>query len=321
MMKYTSDLFQLKVLVNNKPVQEYHKGERTFVEGRQGSRFMLELTNLTHRRLLVHPTVDGLSVMTGKEASKNDNTEGYVLMPHQFLKIPGWRLDNDTVADFFFAGAGSSYAEKTGKPRNKGVIGCAVWEGKQIEQPLCRSRSSWNSAFNEGGLPEHNDGSGEVKCSANLNFSAETLAQMNEISGSDVLPVGGITPVMSCAMPSCCEDEHSGDIQLDSSLSTERHSKSATKGPGGQSRNRVTRSVPTQNLGTGFGDKTTHQVKEVTFVPQTTEPILIAAIYYDDYEGLRSRGIKLRRRNAVQPGIPDPFPKVTGCRPPNGWRG
>jgi hypothetical protein len=134
MMKTYAELFQLKVLIDGKPIQEYHKDERTFVEGRQGSNFSLELTNLTPRRILVHPTVDGLSAMSGKEASRLDD-DGYVLHAFQKTTIPGWRLNNDEVARFFFAGAGKSYAEKSGKGLDKGVIACAVWEEKQIIVP------------------------------------------------------------------------------------------------------------------------------------------------------------------------------------------
>jgi hypothetical protein len=130
MMKVSTPLIQFKVLVDGKPVQEYHKDQSVFVEGKRGSKFDLQLTNLTSRRLLVHPTVDGLSVMTGEEAARNDSSRGYVLNGWEQATIPGWRLNAEEVARFFFAGKGKSYAEKTGRPENKGVIAAAVWEEK-----------------------------------------------------------------------------------------------------------------------------------------------------------------------------------------------
>jgi hypothetical protein len=70
MMKASSEVFRLQVLVNHKPIQEYRgPSNTTFVEGKEGSTFELELTNLTARRILVHPAVDGLSIMTGQSAS------------------------------------------------------------------------------------------------------------------------------------------------------------------------------------------------------------------------------------------------------------
>lgn len=275
MMKYSTPLFQMKVLVDDKPIQEYHKDSRTYVEGRKGSRFSLELTNLTGRRILAHPTVDGLSVMTGKEASRNDNTDGYVLMPHQRLVIPGWRLNNETVADFFFAGGGGSYAEKSGKPRNRGVIGCAVWEQKQ--QPVF---IGFMSTGDQGTYRDAAPG--------------EWDPSFNDMAFDDEEPCSGGMQPSRCSMDNM------------------KSSRGAW--------NQVTRSA--QNLGAGFGDRSTHQVHEVTFSPASDEPVLIAAIYYDDYEGLRSKGLKLpKRQRHVRPSMPDPFPKSQGCKPPAGWRG
>jgi len=131
MIKVSTELFQLKVLVNNKPIQEYHKDGNTFVEGRKGSPFSLEMRNLIGRRILVHPAIDGLSAMDGKEASSSD-ARGYVLDPHCTYDIPGWRLTDDVVAQFYFAGEGESYAEKTGKGLEKGIIACAVWEERSF---------------------------------------------------------------------------------------------------------------------------------------------------------------------------------------------
>ncbi len=142
MMKVSTPLFQLKVLINNKPIQEYRQQQNTFVEGRAGSEFSLELTNLTANRILVHPTVDGLSAMNGKKAKKDDSDQGYILAPYQTENLPGWRLDDEKVAQFFFAGKGSSYAEKTGHGENKGVIACAVWEPAS---PLGVTTTSWEN--------------------------------------------------------------------------------------------------------------------------------------------------------------------------------
>jgi hypothetical protein len=264
MMKYTTDLFQLKVLVDDKPIQEYHKDGKTFVEGRQGSNFSLKLKNLTGRRILVHPTVDGLSAMTGKEASRRDSSHGYVLSAFEEATIPGWRLDDKEVAQFFFAGDGKSYAEKTGKGLDKGVVACAVWEEKPYDPP----------AFI-------------------YNLSSGRCGGQSIGGGGDWEP---------------------------SSLHAESYSK------GGQQTNcstrpkGITRSVATSNLGAGFGEKTDHKVSTTSFTPETKEPVLIAAIYYDDKSGLRARGIRLSKKQRQPRTEPNPFPKDTACAPPAGWR-
>lgn len=106
---------------------------QTYVEGRQGSNFTLRIRNGTARRVLAVPSVDGLSVLDGKPASANSS--GYILNPHQTLEIPGWKLDGETAAKFFFAGeteAGdeSYVAQIGGDVANKGVIGVIVFDEK-----------------------------------------------------------------------------------------------------------------------------------------------------------------------------------------------
>jgi hypothetical protein len=74
------------------------------------------------------------------------------------------------------------------------------------------------------------------------------------------------------------------------------------------------------NLGTGFGDKASHSVTRVTFEAASTEPVTVAVIYYDDIDGLKERGIRIRRKKKDKK-LPNPFPKDNGCTPPEDWRG
>ena len=109
-MKVSCPIFQFRVLCSTP--QEYHKDGLSYIAGKRGENFELEISNLTMRRILAHPTVDGLSVMTGKETSRLDSSHGYILRPLQKMVVPGWRLTDSEVAQFFFAGNGKSYAEK-----------------------------------------------------------------------------------------------------------------------------------------------------------------------------------------------------------------
>jgi len=268
-MKVFSHLIQFKVLVSGRNIQEFNHSGNVFVEGKQGSNFELELTNLTGRQLLVHPTVDGLSAMTGKEASKNDSSNGYVLPPHSTMRVPGWRLDNDAVAKFYFAGAGQSYAEKQGGGADKGVIAAAIWEEKvRYRSPGIMRGSSLNSDCMSWGPQPGGLGLG------NVDYQSKSI--------------GGPDAAINCSV--------SGE--------------EPTRG-----------FVTTQNLGTGFGERTQHQVHEVAFNPETVEPTAVAVIYYDDRRGLMARGIKLSSGKKRNSGLPNPFPKDKGCTPPAGWRG
>jgi hypothetical protein len=120
-------LLALTVQVNGHPLREYlHQGQ-FWIEGRKGSEFSLQLRNKSYmQRILVVASIDGLSIMDGKQA--HFASSGYVLEPRQTALIPGWRLNDLEAARFRFHKAAKSYAAKEGRPANIGVIGCAVFE-------------------------------------------------------------------------------------------------------------------------------------------------------------------------------------------------
>jgi hypothetical protein len=222
--------------------------------------------------------------MTGEEASRTDHSHGYVLNWLQTMEIPGWRLTDDEVARFFFAGEGKSYAEKTGRPLNKGVIAAAVWEEKQYYR--CKTSAWFGSPdFTIGGLSGKVCGGGGMHST----FSSTDAALPND----NIFSVAHSEPMSSVELESCPEElKTKGSLKLN-----------------------------TQNLGTGFGKKAEHRVHTVHFTVATEEPTAIATIYYDDIHGLRKRGIRISKKKQRVSHEPNPFPKDSGCVPPHGWRG
>lgn len=125
------------VLVNGKPIKEYTHKCKTYVEGRHKSEFTLRLTNNTSERKLFVISVDGLSIMDGEKASIESN--GYIVNAYQEVDIPGWRLDSEEVAKFFFTvkEQEESYAEQTGhSDKNTGVIGLRVYNEERPRTPM-----------------------------------------------------------------------------------------------------------------------------------------------------------------------------------------
>ena len=102
-----------------------HRGD-TWVAGTPGNRYGVRLTNTTGQRVLVVLSVDGINAVTGETA--NPSQGGYVLEPWESAEISGWRKSMDDIAQFVFTDLGDSYAARTGRPRNVGVIGVAVFE-------------------------------------------------------------------------------------------------------------------------------------------------------------------------------------------------
>ncbi len=109
-----------------------HDGER-WVEGMPGHRYAIRLTNTSGQRVLAVLSVDGVNAVSGETASPEQ--AGYVLEPYQSTEVNGWRKSLEHVAAFEFASLQHSYAARTGRPDNVGVIGVAVFTEKFVPPP------------------------------------------------------------------------------------------------------------------------------------------------------------------------------------------
>lgn len=116
-------------------LQTWERDGRLYVAGRPGDRYSVELTNHSRGRVLAVLSVDGVNAITGETAAGNQS--GYVLAPWQHAEIAGWRKSMDDVAAFYFTALPDSYAGRTGRPQNAGVIGVAVYR-EYSEPPVAR---------------------------------------------------------------------------------------------------------------------------------------------------------------------------------------
>ena len=114
------------------PIYEY-QGEY-WVVGMPGNKYAISMQKRGGTpRALVVTSVDGINVISGQTAAYDQT--GYVLSGHSAWQITGWRKSMQEVAAFAFAAPGQSYAAKTGRAGNLGVIGLAVFREKQ-ERPV-----------------------------------------------------------------------------------------------------------------------------------------------------------------------------------------
>ena len=106
-----------------------HRGQ-DWIAGTPGHRYSVRLTNTTGQRVLVVLSVDGVNAISGQTAHPSQT--GYVLGPWQSTQVQGWRKSLDHVAQFVFTDLPDSYAARTGRPDNVGVIGIAVFQEARL---------------------------------------------------------------------------------------------------------------------------------------------------------------------------------------------
>jgi hypothetical protein len=101
-----------------------HKG-KTYVAGEQGQPYSLNLRNPSGSPVLAVVSIDGVNVLDGKAASYSG--PGYIIPAYGLIEVKGWRKSLSEVARFNFAGKQDSYATRTGRATNVGVIGAAIF--------------------------------------------------------------------------------------------------------------------------------------------------------------------------------------------------
>jgi hypothetical protein len=106
---------------------------RRYVVGEPGREYEIRVRNHSGARVLAVTSVDGVNVLSGETASAGQS--GYVVDPNDQVRIDGWRKNLSEVAAFYFTRLPDSYAARTGRPGDVGVIGVALFREKTYVPP------------------------------------------------------------------------------------------------------------------------------------------------------------------------------------------
>ena len=237
----------------------YPRDGKYYVIGVPGHRYGVRLTNRSGGRVLAVLSVDGVNAVSGETASPDQT--GYVLYPYQATEIDGWRKSASEVAQFNFTALSGSYAGRTGRPGNVGVIGVAVFREKG---PVWREQK-----ITESESPRRD----------------ESLA-------------GAAQP--ASAMPPAPPSAAAGAVESDRPVATtaaapDARAKVATDSlasaadTGVMEKRRAAKAE--EPLGTGHGARETSNVSYTDFERNSSRPDEIVSLWYDSYTNLVARGV------------------------------
>jgi hypothetical protein len=135
----------------------WHDG-RAYVVGRPGAEYQVAVRNRRGEDVLAVVSVDGLNVMSGETASPRQS--GYVLSPWSRVDVRGWRKSLDEVAAFYFTSLGDSYAARTERPANVGVIGVALFQRKR--EPVAMPDAAQPAPYEKDGDSRARNSTGDL---------------------------------------------------------------------------------------------------------------------------------------------------------------
>lgn len=259
--------------VENCALPIYQHNGRYYVVGRPGNEYQIRVTNRGRQEILSVVSVDGVNAVSGETA--NWAQTGYVLGSRQAFDIRGWRKSMDRIAAFYFTEHQNSYAARTGRPNNVGVIGVAVFRKKyeppvRIEPPV-RPWPRSDSPF-----PYSSEGAGSA--------SSLDSARSEESPATPSTRTAPAEAQSSAGAPSgAMEDRARGYGEL------ARPPRQSAK------------------LGTGHGRSEESHVTYTNFERASASPAEVITIHYDTYENLLAQGVIVQPPVYARPA-PAPFP-------------
>lgn len=272
----------------------YYRGEY-WVAGTPGAKYSVSVANSTGGRVLSVISVDGVNVLDGKTAATNQS--GYVFNGYQKYEINGWRKSNQEVAAFEFVASPASYAERTGRPANVGVIGVALFKERVYQPPV--------TVYSPPQRPyaPNMRGADEIGRSKSYGTGAADSAK-GESANVPAAPAA--SPASAPPMPS----QASGSLGAGEAAKRSEYRSDSMRDK-----------AVGEKLGTGHGEREWSQVTHTTFERAGTQPNETISIRYDSRENLIAMGV-IPEPHRHQPRTPNPFPDNLSFvpDPPRHWR-
>ncbi len=125
--------FDLEVLVNGRPLEEYYARGRTYIEAIEGAEYELRVRNPSGDRVAVALSVDGLNTIDARHTSAW-NASKWVIEPYQTITISGWQMSTERARRFYFTNERDSYGAKLGQTANLGVISAVFF--RERDRPI-----------------------------------------------------------------------------------------------------------------------------------------------------------------------------------------
>jgi len=169
---YQDPRFDLEVLVNGRPLEEYAARGKTYVEALAGAEYEVRIRNPLPQRVAVALSVDGLNTIDAQHTSAW-NASKWVIEPYGTISISGWQMSSQRARRFYFTSERDSYGARLGQTSNLGNIS-AVFFRERVPYPVTvvpppRPRPIYGEEDARSEAPESKAGAGTADSTRSQN--------------------------------------------------------------------------------------------------------------------------------------------------------
>jgi len=215
--------------------------------------------------VLVVLSVDGVNAISGETAAVNQT--GYVLAPYSSAEITGWRKSTSEAAAFYFTSLADSYAARTDRPDNVGVIGVAVYRERAPRVEPRAYEPPWSASGRDA--PASADARKDSAANQSRSAAAGDAAPSTDAARSSAAPV-----------------------------------PAAPTGDGARADALGRLAQKAERLGTGHGEREHAPITYTAFERASSQPAEVVRVRYDSYANLVAMGVI---RAPDMPLEPQPF--------------
>jgi len=122
--------FEVQVLVDGRPLEEYKTRDRSYVEALAGAEYEVRIHNPLPYRVAVALSVDGLNSIDARHTTAW-NASKWVIEPYGTINISGWQMSSERARRFYFTSERDSYGAKLGQTSNLGVVSAVFFRERR----------------------------------------------------------------------------------------------------------------------------------------------------------------------------------------------
>lgn len=181
--------FDLQVLVNGRPLEQYHARGKSYVEAIEGAEYEVRIRNPLPIRVAVALSVDGLNTIDARRTTAW-NASKWVIEPYGTISITGWQMSSERARRFYFTSERDSYGAKLGQAANLGAVSAVFFrERRQIVVPVTPPPRP-SRPYEEDGRHDRSPGEAPTAGARTENLTGEKQGQIAPVPDDEYAATG-----------------------------------------------------------------------------------------------------------------------------------